>query len=172
MSAVFKKLQSNGLVEAPKAEHIQRLDAVKALNSKIQKQAEDLQKQGEELKAMSESNKVLRERLEKMANDVVELKQGFEALCVDMDRNHNEMIENIESYLVSDDFTPRNKTNEFQDVINELTNKLDVLDKKVKSIVNPVIHARSQSVSRDQVREASDTENVKGLSKLNLKHRN
>ena len=154
MSATYKQKVKCGEIEE-KPIHLQRLDAVKALNTKISNLENELKEVHEKINSYERIFDELNSLKNEQENMKSSLSKDLEEVKMKVEQNQDEMIEQIESYLVSDNFTPRNN-------MSEVNERLSSLEEKINNLNKPRIHG---------IREANDTETQPKavFSKLKLK---
>ena len=157
MASSFKLQMSNNNSDEKKTS-IQRLDAIKSLTEKLKKSSEDWNFVKSEIESIKDGFDLCKKEVSKIQESSKLLENEINAkfcfLEEKVNTNNDDIVESIESYIVSDNFTPRSN-------MSEITDRLVQLEDKLNSLLNPV---RSHSVSR----EAKDTDTKISFSKLKL----
>ena len=161
MSASLRKSKSCADSESPVSVVTQRLDAVKQVSLKIQQVNGDLQEMKISLSEIKSSIENIKSSLVFYDLENSESKQAradicekLEILSEKVEQNQEELVDSIESYLVSDNFTPRSNMSGIVAKLDELEAKIGSVEKNLNGFLHPPIRSASKP------REAHDTEKV------------
>ena len=120
MASSYKlQISNNDTDEKRTSVHSQRLDAVKTLSEKMKKSIQDWNFVKSEIESIKDGFDLCKKEVSKIqeSNKLLEneINAKFCFLEEKLNINNNDIIESIESYIVSDNFTPRSNMSEITD---------------------------------------------------------
>ena len=120
MASSYKlQISNNDTDEKITSVHSQRLDAVKTLSEKMKKSIQDWNFVKSEIESIKDGFDLCKKEVSKIqeSNKLLEneINAKFCFLEEKLNINNNDIIESIESYIVSDNFTPRSNMSEITD---------------------------------------------------------